>query len=38
MGDSVKILSEVEVDNVHGSPLIYLASHAIADIYQIGQA
>ena len=38
MGDSVKSLAEVEVDNIHCSPLIYLASHAIIEGYQIGQA
>ena len=35
---SVKSLAEVEVDNIHCSPLIYPASHAIVESYQIGQA
>jgi len=38
MGNCVKILAEVEVDNIHSSPLIYPASHAIVESYQIGQA
>jgi len=38
MGDSVESLAEVEVDNIHGSPLIYPDSHAIVASYQIGQA
>ena len=38
MGDSVESLAEVEVDNHHGSPLIYPASHVIVESYQIGQA
>ena len=38
MGDSVESLSEVEADNIHCSPLIYPASHAIVESYQIGQA
>ena len=38
MGDSVESLAEVKVDNIHGSPLIYPAGHAIAESYQIGQA
>jgi len=38
MGDSVKSLAEVEVDNIHGSPLIYPASRAIIESYQVGQA
>jgi len=38
MGDSVKSLAEVKVDNIHCSPLIYPASHAIVESYQIGQA
>ena len=38
MGDSVESLAEVEVDNIHGSPLIYLASHAAIESYHIGQA
>ena len=37
MGDSVKSLAEVEVDNIHCSPLIYPAGHAIVESYQIGQ-
>jgi len=37
MGYSVKSLAEVEVDNIYGSPLIYLASHTIGESYQIGQ-
>ena len=38
MRDRVKSLAEVELDNIHGSPLIYPASHAIVESYQIGQA
>jgi len=38
MGDSVKSLAEVEVDYTHCSPLIYPASHAIIESYQLGQA
>jgi len=38
MGDSVKSLAEVEVDDIHSSPLIYPASHATVESYQIGQA
>ena len=38
MGDRVKSLAEVEVDNIHCSPFIYPASHAIVESYQIGQA
>ena len=38
MGDCVESLAEVEVDNIHGSPFIYLASHVIIENYQIGQA
>jgi len=37
MGDSVKRLSEVEVGNIHCSPLMYPASHAIIEGCQIGQ-
>ena len=38
MGDSVESLAEVKVNNIHGSPLIYSASHVIVESYQIGQA
>ena len=38
MGDSVKSLAEVEVDNIHCSPLIYSAGHPIIEGHQIGQA
>ena len=38
MGDCVESLAEVEVDNIHGSSLIYPASHVIVESYQIGQA
>ena len=38
MGDCVESLAEVEVDNIHGSPLIYPASRAIVESYQVGQA
>ena len=38
MGDSVKSLAEVEVGNIHCSPLIYPASHAIIERYQTSQA
>jgi len=27
MGDCVKSLAEVKVDNIHGSPFVYPASH-----------
>ena len=37
MGHCVKSLSEVEGDNIHDSPLIYPAGHAIVESYQIGQ-
>jgi len=37
MGDSVESLAEVKVDSIHCSPLIYPASHAITESYQIGQ-
>ena len=33
MGDCVKSLAEVKVDNIHGSPLIYPASDAIVESY-----
>ena len=38
MGDNVKSLAEFEVDNIHGSPFVYPASHVIVESYQIGQA
>jgi len=38
MGDSVESLAEVQADNIHCSLLIYPASHAIVESYQIGQA
>ena len=38
MGDCVESLAEVKVDNIHGSPFVYLASHVIVESYQIGQA
>ena len=38
MGDSVKSLAVVKVDNIQCSPLIYPASPAITEGYQIGQA
>ena len=38
MGDSVKSLAEVKVDNIHGSPFVYPASPLIVESYQIGQA
>jgi len=37
MGDSVESLAEVEVDNIHSSPLIYPAGHAIVKSYHSGQ-
>ncbi|KAK4824875.1 hypothetical protein QYF61_021082 [Mycteria americana] len=37
MGNSVKILTEVEVGNIHCSPLIQQASHLILKVYQVGQ-
>jgi len=38
MEDSVKGLTEVQVDNMQCSPLIYQASHYIIEFYQVGQA
>ena len=38
MGDSVESLAQVEVGDTHCSPVIYPASHAIVESYQIGQA
>ena len=38
MGDCVESLAEVKVDNIYCSPLIYPASHAIVESYQIGHA
>jgi len=38
MGDCVKSLAEVEVDNIHCSPLIYLASHAIVEDSPLGES
>ena len=38
MGDSLKSLAAVKVDNIHCSPLIYPAIYAIVESYQIGQA
>ena len=37
MEDSVKGLTEEQVDNIH-SPLVYQASHFIVEVYQVGQA
>lgn len=37
-GDNVKSLAEVKVVNIHHSPLIYPARHAIIEGNQIGQA
>ncbi|KAK4829074.1 hypothetical protein QYF61_002018 [Mycteria americana] len=34
MGDTVESLTEVQVDNIHCSPLIYQASHFIIEGYQ----
>jgi len=34
MGDSVKNLAEIKLDNSHCSPLIYEASYAIVESYQ----
>jgi len=36
MGDCVESLAEVKVDNIHGSPFVYPASHVIVESYQIG--
>lgn len=33
MGDSVKSLTKVKVDNIHCSPLIYPASHNITQYF-----
>jgi len=38
MGNSVKGLAEVKIDNIQCSPLIYPTGHAITESYQIGQA
>ena len=38
LGDSVKGPAEVQVDNIHCSPLVYQASHFIVEVYQVGQA
>jgi len=35
MGDCVESLAEVKVDNIHGSPFVYPASHVIVESYQI---
>ena len=37
MGDSVKSLAEVKLDNIHCSPLIYPASHVIIGGYLFGE-
>ena len=37
MGDTVKSLTEFEVDNIHGSPLIYPARHASQALEQAAQ-
>lgn len=36
-GDGVKTLTEVQVDNSHCFPLIYLVSHFIVEAYNVGQ-
>lgn len=38
MGDSVKCLTEVKVENVYYSPFIYLTTHFITEVYQVFQA
>jgi len=38
MGDSVKSLAQAKVENIHCSCLIYPASYATTEGYQIGQA
>lgn len=38
MGGSVKGHNKVQEDNTRCSPLIYLASHFIIEVYQVGQA
>ena len=38
MQDSVKGLTDVRVDNIHCSCLVYQASHLTAEVYQAGQA
>ena len=35
MGDSVESLAEVEVDNIHCSPLIYPASHIVIESFEV---
>jgi len=35
MGDSVKSLAEIEVDNTHCAPLIRPANYAIVESYQV---
>lgn len=36
-GDSVKTLTEVQVDNSHCFPLVYMVSHFIVEHYNVGQ-
>ena len=38
MGDGAKDYTEVQVNNIHCSPLIYQASHFMVWVYQAGQA
>ena len=38
MGDCVESLAEVKVDNIHGSPFVYAASHVIVESHYISQA
>ena len=32
MGDCVESLAEVKVDNIHGSPFVYPASHVMSTV------
>ena len=36
--DSAKSPTDVKVDNIHCSPIVYQASHFIIEGYQVGQA
>ncbi|GAB0181629.1 hypothetical protein GRJ2_000628200 [Grus japonensis] len=38
IGNSIKGLTEMQVDNIHCSPLIYQASHFVVEVYQAGEA
>lgn len=38
MGDSIKVFTEVQVDNIQCSALIYHISQPIIEVYEVGQA